>query len=117
MDVLDTQHHTCSVEPRGGDLEPANGRVPYQRHPVIDVRPQLPALHELGEHVELVPVLEGGHQVQDQRVLAPHQDVLLVNDVLLLAQRRNLRLGQALQGQHPPVRLHLHQLDNPEGAG
>mmetsp|Transcript_19752 Transcript_19752/g.44794 ORF Transcript_19752/g.44794 Transcript_19752/m.44794 type:complete len:380 (+) Transcript_19752:1149-2288(+) len=83
---------------------------------LVDVRPELPALHDLHQDEQLVPRLVRADLLEDKRVLALGENVLLVHDVSLLVRAHDLALGHGLESAHPPRRLVLSQLHPAEGA-
>ena len=64
--------------------------------------PELAAEKQLREHEQLVRGVVGAKKVQDEGVIARHENILLVHDVSGLVRLRDVRLLHALHCEHLP---------------
>ena len=101
---------------RGAAVELGAGR----RHTIavasVQDGEELATVAVLEEHVQLVLVLVGVVQRQDERVVAHEHDVLLVHHVVLLLVLDHLLLVQHLQREHLLAHPILDELHAAEGA-
>mmetsp|Transcript_47960 Transcript_47960/g.71043 ORF Transcript_47960/g.71043 Transcript_47960/m.71043 type:complete len:574 (+) Transcript_47960:355-2076(+) len=83
---------------------------------LVQKAPQLAALNDLEEHVQLVGILERAQKLEDEGVVHGGHALLLGDDVLLLLRLHDVGLVQALHGDDLPGLLVLAQLHAAEGA-
>lgn len=78
---------------------------------------QLAALDKVHDHVQILRVLKGAPERDEERVLDLLQHAALVVGVLDLLHLDDLRLLQHFDGVEALVVLALHEVDAPEAAG
>eukprot|EP00968_Pinguiococcus_pyrenoidosus_P005861 scaffold385_cov305-Pinguiococcus_pyrenoidosus.AAC.8 len=109
VDVAEDLADVGGVE--GGSRHRQAGPVPHEaRGVLVDEAPELHVGQRVGEEVQVVLVLEGGVQLQDEVVVQALEDAGLVEDVLHLLALHRLRLGDGLEGEVHAVLLSLDQL-------
>ena len=82
----------------------------------LQARKELPALHDLEQHVEAVSVAVRVEEADDEGVVDAQQDVLLVEDVSLLLHLHDGRLLQHLERVHLARRAVVDEAHAAEGA-
>mmetsp|Transcript_47753 Transcript_47753/g.83586 ORF Transcript_47753/g.83586 Transcript_47753/m.83586 type:complete len:620 (+) Transcript_47753:167-2026(+) len=115
--VLEGQHHVGGVKLDRSHVETAARTALHSRGLLVYVGPQLASLDELHQHEDLVLVVVGLQQLQDERRRrAFEEQILLGHNVALLVRGHHFGLVHALQRTDLSGALVLHHLDATKGA-
>ena len=95
----------------------SSGKARYAHLRLPQQAEELTALDKVHDHVQVLGVLEGAPERDEEGVLDLLQHAALVVGVLDLLHLDDLRLLEHLDGVEALVVLGLHEVDAPEAAG